>query len=195
MTMSPPALTIPQIPVSSGYRPASPTLSHKTISSRSSLAIVPSTAVSRSPVIKAVASSAALIPPVSLAVQQQQHHARSQSLPTLQEQFPKCLEFPVNAVWDNMHSSVANILTSRRDNLLGPQAYISYIPKSPRLMPLMSPGAVTPMQLEEDVEYRFPNLLTPLRHSPLVATLTIDGNMEDGESETEQVTEISWRSR
>jgi len=62
-------------------------------------------------------------------------------------------------------------------------------------MPLMSPGAVTPMELEEDIEYRFPNLITPLRHSPLVAALTISGNVEDVESESKQVTEQSQCSR
>jgi len=193
--MSPAALTMPQSPVS-GYRSAtpSPTLSHKTVSGRSPLTIVPSTVLSRSPVIKAVASSASLVPAVSMAVQQQ-HHTRSQSLPGLQDQFPKHHDFPANAVWDNIQSSAAGVLSQKRENILGSQAYTHYIPKSPRLMPLMSPGAVTPMELEEDIEYRFPNLITPLRHSPLVAALTISGNVEDVESESEQVTEQSRRSR
>lgn len=62
-------------------------------------------------------------------------------------------------------------------------------------MPLMSPGAVTPMQLEDDVDYRFPNLTTAIRHSPLVAPLTIAASLEDEETELEQPVELSKRSR
>ena len=58
-----------------------------------------------------------------------------------------------------------------------------------------SPGAVTPMQLEDDVDYRFPNLTTPIRHSPLVAALTTAASLEDEETELEQAVESSRRSR
>lgn len=60
-------------------------------------------------------------------------------------------------------------------------------------MPLRSPGPVTPMQLDEDMEYRFPMVTTPVRHSPLVIPLTLKS--EEEEMDAEQIVEIPWRSR
>ena len=199
MTMSLSGVAVPQSPVSSGYRSTtpSPTLSHRSVSGRTPLNIVPSASRSRSPVIKAVASSASLVPPVSLTVQQQ-HHVRSQSLPSFSDQRSRCLELQATSAAvtrDIGHSSTLTILAQRRETLINSQTYAAYIPKSPRLMPLMSPGAVTPMQLEDDVDYRFPNLTTPIRHSPLVAALTTAASLEDEETELEQAVESSRRSR
>jgi hypothetical protein len=64
------------------------------------------------------------------------------------------------------------------------QQYTGYFPVSPRLMPLHSPGPVTPMELEEDLEYRFPSMAsTPIKHSPLVVPMTLTTEEVDGEEE------------
>jgi hypothetical protein len=186
MTMSLSGVTVPQSPISSGYRSTtpSPSMSHRSVPARTPLTIVPSSAsLSRSPVTLTL---------------QQQHHVRSQSLPSFPDQLAKCLEFQPTSgavTRDIGHSSAVTILAQRRETFLNSQTYVAYIPKSPRLMPLMSPGAVTPMQLEDDVDYRFPNLTTAIRHSPLVAPLTIAASLEDEETELEQPVELSKRSR
>src|SRR5438045_4356533 len=141
MTMSVSGVAVPQSPVSSGYRSTtpSPTLSHRSVSGRTPLNIVPSASRSRSPVIKAVASSASLVPPMSLTVQQQ-HHVRSQSLPSFSDQLSRCLELQATSAAvtrDIGHSSTLTILAQRRETLINSQTYAAYIPKSPRLMPLM----------------------------------------------------------
>ena len=73
------------------------------------------------------------------------------------------------------------------------QNYAAYFPKSPRLMPCMRSGAVTPMQLEEDLEDRFLNF-TPsqIRHSPLVVPVSLE---EEEFVETENFLEMSRRNR
>jgi hypothetical protein len=48
----------------------------------------------------------------------------------------------------------------------------------------MSPGPVTPMQLEEDLEYWFP---TPVRSSPLVVPMAITVEEEEEEGNVEMV--------
>jgi hypothetical protein len=73
-----------------------------------------------------------------------------------------------------------------RENFFFSQTYTAYFPSSPRLMPVHSPGPVTPMQLEEDTEYRFPSVVTPIKHSPLVVPMKLTME-EDGEWEEEYV--------
>ena len=54
---------------------------------------------------------------------------------------------------------------------------------------------MTPMQLEEDLEYRFPSSVssTPMRSSPLVVPISL--LVEEGENEGEMILEMSTRSR
>jgi hypothetical protein len=73
------------------------------------------------------------------------------------------------------------------------QSYMAYFPKSPRVMPLMSPGPVTPMQLEEDMDYRFPAVVATSRYSPLVVPMSM--TMEEEEADSEQYIEMPPRSR
>jgi hypothetical protein len=55
----------------------------------------------------------------------------------------------------------------------------------------MSPGAVTPMQLEEDLEYRFPSISNAsIRHSPLVVPVSLE---EEESNEMETFLEIRFR--
>ena len=70
----------------------------------------------------------------------------------------------------------------------------AYFPVSPRLRPVLSPGPVTPMQLEEDLEYRFPSSVstTPMRSSPLVVPISL---VLEEENEGEMVLEMANRSR
>ena len=183
--------------VSSGHRSGtpSPTLSPKDLSSRN--LSFSSLSPPISPVIKAVASSVVMVPPINVAVQpqQQSNHVRSNSLPSLQHYSSRAVELPatpVNLVRDSLHSaSAANLMAQRRESIITSQACGTHFPKSPRLRPLMSPGPVTPMQLEEDLEYRFHIVPTPIRHSPLVVPLTL--GME--EPETEECLEMLQRSR
>jgi hypothetical protein len=80
-------------------------------------------------------------------------------------------------------SSAVNLLGLRRE---------SGFPQSPRLKPCLSPGPVTPMALDEDVEYRFPILSSmPIRHSPLGASTTV----EEDEGDVEQILEMPRRIR
>jgi hypothetical protein len=191
-------LTIPPNPASSGHRSGTPalTLSSKSLPSRP---LAPAAPLSRpiSPVIEEAGSSLVVIPPVNLAGQRQTqplNHVRCNSVPTLQRQSPLPIDNPatsVNLVKDDPHSSSAvNLLTLRRGDILRTQSYTSYFPNSPRLKPLMSPGPVTPMQLEEDLEYRIPNVGAPVRHSPLVEPVVLDGE----ESEMETCLEMPRRS-
>jgi hypothetical protein len=49
----------------------------------------------------------------------------------------------------------------------------------------MSPGAVTPMQLEEDLEYRFPSISnTSIRHSSLAVPVSLEEEENGDDMET-----------
>ena len=189
-------------PVSSEYRSgtSSPTLSAKSLASRPSTAITSAASLSRqdSPVAKPVASSVE-ITPLNLQQQQQQNqqrqlnHVRSHSVPSLQyhRQSPRPVEYPVTLIRDHSHSSsAANLLALCRENIFPSTTYTAYFPKSPRLMPCMSPGAVTPLLLEEDLEDRFPSISnTSIGHSPLVVSVSL----EEEESNEETFREILCR--
>jgi hypothetical protein len=127
--------------------------------------------------------------------QQQQLNRRSHSVPSLQRQHPspRPVEHPVTLARDHIHSSSAvNLLALSRENIFPPTTYTAYFPKSPRLMPCVSPGAVTPMQLEEDMDYRFPSISnTSIRHSPLVVPVSLEE--EENGNETETFLEIRIR--
>jgi len=57
----------------------------------------------------------------------------------------------------------------------------------------MSPGPVTPMQLEDDLEYRFPSIAnTPIRRSPLVVPVQEEEESGDGEK---QILDMQSRNR
>ena len=183
-------------PVSSAYHlgTPSPTLSAKSLASRPLTSVTSATSLSRpiSPVIKAAASSVVMTP-LNLQQQQQENqqrqsnHVRSHSVPSLQlqPQPPRPVEHPVTTlVRDQIHSSsAANLLALRRESNFPSITYTTYFPKSPRLMPCMSPGAVTPMQLEEDLEYRFPSISNAsIRHSPLIVPVSLEE--ENNEMET-----------
>jgi hypothetical protein len=208
-------MSLPTIPIahsptrststSSGHRSTtpSPTLSHKSISGRSPLSTTVTTATSSlssplSPVIEAMTMSP--VPPLSMLIQHQQpksKHVRSNSSPSLPQVIGTRapIEYTASSVsvLNRDHSSsAANLLSFARDNILNSYGY-TFSPKSPRLMPLRSPGPVTPMQLEEDIEYRFPVVTTPVRHSPLVMPLTLKSEEEDNEND--QVVEMPLRSR
>ena len=134
-----------------------------------------------SPVINTTAASSTVtvfIPPLTLAVKpQNSNHMRSQSLPSLQRQLPKPIEYSVSPVGDSHSSSAANLLAQRREDFFGSQTFATYVPVSPRLRPVHSPGPVTPMQLEDDMEYLFPSITTPIKQSPLV-TSALEEEME-----------------
>lgn len=135
-----------------------------------------------------------MIPPLNAQQGQQSNHVRSNSVPSLQSHSPRNqVEYSVTIVRENPHSSSSvNLLAFCRENMFTSQNYTAYFPKSPRLMPCASPGAVTPMQLEEDLEDRFPNVTpTQIRHSPLVPV-----SLKEEESmETENFLEMSRRNR
>jgi hypothetical protein len=209
--MSLSGVPIPKASSSSSLRQASlsPNLSRKSRSGRSprtSAAVTSLTPLSAplSPVLQAVASSVVLLAPSNLSLQQQQQqrqHVRSHSSPSLQHQVPpqpaQPIEYPItpiNLSLDNGHSSSAsNILAQQRENIFSSQSYMAYFPKSPRVMPLMSPGPVTPMQLEEDMDYRFPAVVTTSRYSPLVVPMCMTTGEE--EADIEQYIEMAPRSR
>lgn len=193
---------------SSSLRQASrsPNISRKSRSGRSprTTAVTSLTPLSAplSPILQAVASSVALIAPSNLSVQQQRQHVRSHSLPSLERQIAppvptQAIEYPItpiNISLDNGHSSSAsNLLAQQRENIFSSQSYMAYFPKSPRVMPLMSPGPVTPMQLEEDMDYRFPTVVSTSRCSPLIVPTSM--TMEEEEAENEQYIEMAPRSR
>jgi hypothetical protein len=191
-------VTIPPSSASSAHQSGtpSPTLSSKPLAGRS-LTSVQSLSRPISPVINAAGSSIVIVsPPTNVAVQRQtrpSNHVRSHSVPSLQRQLPQSVEnlaTPINLVRNDPHSSSAvNLLTPRRESMLRTQSYTSYFPNSPQLKPLMSPGPVTPMQLEEDLECRFPNVGNHVRHSPLIVPVLLDGE----ESETEACLEMPQR--
>lgn len=134
-----------------------------------------------------------MIPPINLQQGHQSNHVRSNSVPSLQRQSPRPVEYSVTLVRENTHSSSSvNLLALRRENIFSSQTYSAYFPQSPRLMPCMSPGAVTPLQLEEDLEYRFPSVSTPIRHSPLVIPIALE---EEETMETDGSLEMLRRSR
>jgi len=203
--MSLPALPIAHSPPSSALRSTtpSPTLPHKPLPGRSPLAAVATTATSSlsrplTPVIEAMTTMAP-VAPLTVVVQQPPKikHVRSNSSPSLPQAIGTRtpLDYPHSptAFAPRDHSSsTANLISLARDNILNSYGY-SISPKSPRLMPLRSPGPVTPMQLEEDLEYRFPIVTTPVRHSPLVMPLTL--KTEEEENENDQIVEMPIRSR
>ena len=196
------SLTDTSNPFSLGYRSGtqSPTFSAKYLASRPLTTVTSATSLSRSdsPVAGVVASSG-VITPLNLQQQQQQqqqqnqqqqlNHVRSRSVPSLQQlrQSPRPVEYPVTTLArDNIHSSsAANLLALCRENIFPSTKYTAYFPKSPRLMPCMSPGAVTPMQLEEDLEYLFPNIPnTSIRHSSLVVPVSLEEEENGNDMET-----------
>jgi len=157
-----------------------------------------STSFSRSPALKVVTASVPLIIP-AMNLPQPQHdsevrtHSRSQSVPSLAplRTAGRPFEFslpPATLVRETLHSSsAANLLGLRRDEMKSGYASVQF-PQSPRLKPCSSPGPVTPMALDEDVEYRFPIISTaPIRHSPLGVPTMV------GEDEA-QVLEMPRRS-
>jgi hypothetical protein len=135
-----------------------------------------------------------MIPPINSQQGQQSNHVRSNSVPSLQCHSPRNhVEYSVTLVPENPHSSSAvNLLALCRENMFASQNYAAYFPKSPRIMPCMRSGAVTPMQLEEDLDDRFPNFTpTQIRHSPFVVPLSL----EEESMETENFLEMSRRNR
>lgn len=189
---------MPPNPTSSGHQSGTPalTLTSNSLNSRPHSAALPSRPIS--PVIYENGISVVLISSINLAVQprtQSLNHVRSHSVPSLQRQPSIATENTLNQVTlvrDDPHSSSAvNLLTPQRDGILRTQSYTSYFPRSPQLRPLMSPGPVTPMQLEEDLECRFPCLGTSVYHGQLVVPGVLDGE----ESETETCLELPRRNR
>ena len=180
-------MSFPQFPSSAGpcQSTPSPKLSRKSLSPLTLIPTVISTSSiaaavrqsTKSPAIKAVtATTSTMIPPITLS----NHHSRSHSVPSLQR---RSVELSA-AVPPSTYSSSANLRNLQSGG---------WFPKSPRLKPLMSPGPVTPMQLEEDLEYRFPSVgTTPIRSSPLVLPVQVEEELVESE---QQVLDTPLRSR
>jgi hypothetical protein len=185
-------------PISSGRHSGtpSPTLSSMPLASRPLAILTSATSLSQpiSPVIKPVASTFVMIPPpITLQEQREQqeqqkqqasNHVRSNSVPSLQWQSSRPIKYQVTLLQENTHSSSAvNLLALRAESIFASQTYTAHFPKSPRLMPCISPGPVTPMQLEEDFEYQIPcSVSTPIRHSPLVMPEALEEEGIDAET-------------
>ena len=125
------------------------------------------------------------------------NHSRSLFLPSLQQRrCPRQAQHPVALVRENPRSSsAANLLSQGPETVFTaqPQKYTSYLPVSPRLMPVMSPGPVTPMQLEDNLEYPFPSSsvsTTAIRSSPLIVPISATE-----ENEGEMILEMPNRNR
>jgi hypothetical protein len=119
-------------------------------------------------------------------------HSRSNSTPSLQPVTARTSIDYATTTSPPHSSSTANLL------LLGPQArrsHSGFAPQSPRLMPIHSPGPVTPMQLEEDMEYQFPTT-TPVRNRSLLVPQQEQRPRAQGEDERDEgAVEIPWRKR
>jgi hypothetical protein len=155
----------------------------------------PSNLLTKSPAFTSIAPSAPIpstIPPLALQRPQQepvskrQNHSRSYSAPGI-----KSLS-PISLPRDSPRSSSSlNALNLRQESYSGVR-----FPKSPRLRPLMSPGPVTPIQLEEDSEYRFLSNLSStsnLKRSPLIPTRGGGALKYGGAEENKDVSEIELR--
>jgi len=207
MSIPPISRSSSPVPSHSGYLHRSAT-SSQSLSAKSIIVSVClptratfSTSLARSPALKVVAASVPLIiPAMNLPPPQQDSevtmHNRSQSVPSLAplRTARRTLEFSLpqaTLVRETLHSSsAANLLGLRRDEMKSGYASPQF-PQSPRLKPCSSPGPVTPMALDEDVEYRFPIISTaPIRHS----SLGVPTMVEEDEADAQQILEMPRRS-